>query len=146
MSEAVEESKESRPSLAIRNNKTSSKVKMSRKEYQKMLNEPFLLKPNVIPTFLPIYRGIHICTENFKRAFRVCYKQDSSILADIVTSELDENKHTEFKVSFHGQEIEPINKLFSADMLELLYARDVFNPAVRTEGSLTNARAMAHLR
>lgn len=101
----------------------------------------------MIPTFLPIYRGIHICTENFKKAFKECYKQDSSVLARVVLNDLEEsNKQGEVKLSRDGQDAQSVNMLFSASMLELLYARDVFNSTVRTEGSFTNARAMAQLR
>ena len=59
----------------------------------------------MIPAFLPIYRGIHICTENFKRAFKECYKQDSSVLARVVLNDLEENnKPADLKLSSDGQD------------------------------------------
>ncbi len=95
---------------------------------------------------MPLHRGIHICSDTFKRAFKTCYKQDSSILASYVLTELDDNRQKDFFVKNDSAEQPVNNMLFSARMFELLYARDIFDSAVRTEGSFTNARAMAQLR
>ena len=71
--------------------------------------------------------------------------QDSSVLADEVLK-IDNDPSQEFKV-FSEDNFDdnspPINMLFSKQLFELIYSKDVFNGQVRTEGSFTNARAMA---
>lgn len=43
--------------------------------------KPFTFAKDQIPACLPLYRGIHICSDNFMKAFRYAYGQDSTILA-----------------------------------------------------------------
>ena len=75
--------------------------------------------------------------------------QDSSVLADEVLK-IDNDPSQEFRVFSSEDNLDdnspPINMLFSKQLFELIYSKDVFNGQVRTEGSFTNARAMAQLR
>ena len=45
-----------------------------------------------IPMYLPMYRGIHLCSETFTKHFRRNLFQDSILLAAIVDAEYDTNR------------------------------------------------------
>ena len=44
--------------------------------------QPFVINHELIPTVLPMQRGLHICHDNFVDMFRKAYLEDSNMLAD----------------------------------------------------------------
>lgn len=73
------------------------------------------------------------------KAFRFAYGQDSTILAKCSQ---DATNNPDYMVSNDPS----YNPLINSNMFQLLYSRDIFSPLVKTEGSFSNARAMAQLR
>ena len=95
---------------------------------------------------LPLQRGIHLCNDNFVKLFRQAYGEEASVLAD-KTEKSEKEIKKDFQVHQSGKENNPeLNLIFNQRMFELLYARDLFVGIMKTEGSFSNARAMAQLR
>ena len=51
------------------------------REYQASLLPFVVAKNGEVPKFLPIYRGLHICSENFVRRFKKEFAKNSADLA-----------------------------------------------------------------
>ena len=51
------------------------------REYQASLLPFVVAKNGEVPKFLPIYRGLHICSENFVRRFKKEFAKNSTDLA-----------------------------------------------------------------
>ena len=60
-----------------------------------------------IPIYLPMYRGIHLCSRLFTRTFRQAISENSTTLANIVDAM---NNNLEY--SMHSVQLEE-NKLFN---------------------------------
>ena len=116
-------------------------TKLAADETRGMIQKLRYVPAGQIPVYLPMYRGLHICSRNFVKHFRESIKEDSNRLAGIVDSEYkqgNDNNHNSFQLER--------NRLFNRQLLELLYSQPFISEKIRYEGSFSYARAAAQLR